>query len=251
MRWSRKLSLRRKITYVIMLNTFPALCVASIAFAEYGVYRFKKLQMQDLNALANVMGTNSTAALAFKDQKSATDVLQALSAKPHILAATIYGPDGQPFAVYHRGASKETYNPPPVETESSRFTADRVLIFHEITLEGEKIGSIFLEGDTVEYRQLLEGYLLFFALIVLVVSLGAFAMAERLQRPISNPILQLAWTAKMVTGSKDFSIRAGKHSEDEVGVVNDDFVTKLGRGQGLDADLGHARDALGHRVHDG
>src|SRR5258708_13684166 len=186
MRWSRKLSLRRKITYVIMLNTCPALCVASVAFAEYGVYRFKKLQMQDLNALENVMGTNSTAARAFKDKKSATDVLQALSAKPHILAATIYGPDGQPFAVYHRGASKETYNPPPVENESSRFTADRVLIFHEITLEGEKIGSIFLEGDTVEYRQLLEGYLLFFALIVLAVLLGGLAIARPPRPPPST-----------------------------------------------------------------
>jgi len=248
MRWSRKLSLRRKITYVIMLNTFAALCVASIAFAEYGVYRFKKLQMQDLNALANVMGTNSTAALAFKDQKSATDVLQALSAKPHILAATIYGPDGQPFAVYHREASKETYNPPPVENESSRFTADRVLIFHEITLEGEKIGSIFLEGDTVEYRQLLEGYLLFFALIVLAVSLGAFAMAERLQRPISNPILQLAWTAKMVTGSRDYSIRAGKQSEDEVGVLIDGFNEMLAQIQIRDAELSSARDDLERRV---
>src|SRR5260370_3752348 len=115
------------------------------------------------------------------------------------MEADIYDTDSKPFAVFHRGASKEIYTPPPVENESSRFTADRVLIFHEITLEGERVGSIFLEGDTVEYRQLLEGYLLFFGLIVVAVSMGAFAMAERLQRPISNPILQLALTAKMVT----------------------------------------------------
>src|SRR5260370_15494436 len=206
--------------------------------------------MQDLNALANARGPNSTAALASKDQKSATDVLQALSAKPHILAATLYGPDGQPFAVYHRGASKETYNPPPVENESSRFSADRVLIFHEITLEGEKIGSIFLEGDTVEYRQLLEGYLLLFALIVLAVSLGALAMAERLQRPISNPILQLAWTAKLVTGSRDYSIRAGKQSEDEVGVLIDGFNEMLAQIQIRDAELSSARDDLERRVNE-
>src|ERR1019366_2748831 len=137
MQWSDKFSLRRKITLVIMINTFAALCVASIAFAEYGVYRFKKLQMQDLNALANVMGTNSTAALAFKDQKSARDILQALTAKPHILAAVIYDPDGKPFAVYHRGTSKDRFSPPPVENEASRFTSDRVLIFQKIIFEGE------------------------------------------------------------------------------------------------------------------
>ena len=250
MLWSRKLSLRRKITYVIMINTVAALCVASIAFGEFGVYRFKKLQMQNLNALAKVMGTTSTAALAFKDQKSAGEVLQALAAKPNILAAAIYDPDGKPFAVYHRGTSKEVYSPPPFENESSRFTANRILVFQKITLEGERVGSIFLEADTVEYPQLLEGYLLFFALIVLAVSLGAYVMAERLQRPISDPILQLAWTAKLVTGSRDYSIRAGKQSEDEVGVLIDGFNEMLAQIQIRDAELSSARDDLERRVNE-
>jgi PAS domain S-box-containing protein len=248
MQWVGKLSLRHKITYVIMINTFAALCVASIAFAEYGVYRFKQMQMQDLNTLANVMATNSTAALAFKDQKSAGEVLQALSAKPHILAAAIYAPDGKPFAVYHRQTSKGIYTPPPVENESSRFTSDRVLIFQKITFGGEHIGNIFLEGDTVEYHQLLESYLLFFGLIVVAVSLGAYATAERLQRPIADPILRLAWTAKMVTGSRDYSIRAAKQSEDEVGILIDGFNEMLAQIQIRDAELSSAREDLERRV---
>ena len=248
MRWPRKLSLRHKITYVIMVNTFAALCVAGIAFAEYGVHRFKAQQMQDLNALANVMGTNSTAALAFKDPNSARDVLQALAAKPHILAACIYDSDGKPFAVYHRDTSKGVYSPPPVENETSRFTPDRVLIFQKITLDGEKVGNVFLEGDTVEYQQLLEGYLLFFGLIVVAVSLGAYVTAERLQRPISNPILDLAWTAKMVTVTRDYSMRAGKQSEDEVGVLIDGFNEMLAQIQKRDAELRDASESLERRV---
>ena len=247
MQWSRKLSLRRKITYVIMINTFAASCVASIAFGEYGVYRFRKLRMEDLNALANVLGTNSTAALAFKDQKSAGDVLQALSAKPHIVAASIYDRDGNPFAVYHQGPSKKIYTP-PVGNETSRVTPDGMFIYQKITLDGEKVGTIFLEGDTVEYHQLLESYLLFFSLIVVVVSLGAYPVAERLQRPISDPILQLAWTAKMVTSSRDYSIRAGKHSEDEVGVLIDGFNEMLAQIQIRDVELSSARDDLERRV---
>ena len=136
MRWPRKLSLRHKITYVIMVNTFAALCVASIAFAEYGLHGFKIQRIQGLNAIANVLGTNSTAALAFKDPNSARDVLQALAVKPHILAACIYDSDGKPFAVYHRGTSKEISCPPPVENEASRFTSDRMLIFQKITQIG-------------------------------------------------------------------------------------------------------------------
>jgi len=248
MQWPRKVSVRRKITYVIMINTFAALCVASIAFAEYGVYRFKQMQMQDLNALANVMGTNSTAALAFKDHGAAAEILQALAAKPHIQAAAIYGQDGKVFAVYQRGGAQRTYSPPPVENESSRFTSEHVLIFRSVTLDGEKIGNIFLDSDTVEYRELLEGYLLFFGLIVVGVTLGAYAVAERLQRFISDPILTLAWTAKMVTGSRDYSIRAAKRSEDEVGVLIDGFNEMLAQIQIRDGELSNARDDLERRV---
>jgi two-component system sensor histidine kinase/response regulator len=248
MQWTRKLSLRHKLTLVIMINTFVALCAAGTGFAEYGVYRFKELRLEDLNALANILGTNSTAPLAFKDPNSAQDILRALAAKPHILSAVIYDRDGKPFAVYHRGASANNHSAPPVESESSRFTSNRVLIFQEINFQGEKVGTVFLEGDTLEYKQLLVGYLFFFALIVAVVSLGAYVMAGRLQRPISNPILELAWTTKMVTSTRDYSIRAGKHSEDEVGVLIDGFNEMLGQIQNRDSELRHAREDLERRV---
>src|ERR1700676_2075631 len=145
MQWTRKLSLRHKLTLVIMINTFVALCAAGTGFAEYGVYRFKELRLEDLNALANIVGTNSTAPLAFKDPNSAEDILRALAAKPHILAAAIYDRDGKPFAVYHQGDSHVQFAAPTVESESSRFTSNRVLIFQAIIFQGEQVGTVFLE----------------------------------------------------------------------------------------------------------
>jgi two-component system sensor histidine kinase/response regulator len=248
MQWPNKLSLRRKLTLVMMINTVVALCAAGIGFAEYGVQRFKQASIQDLNALANILGTNCTAPLAFKDPKSAGDILQALAVKPHILAAVIYDHDDKPFAVYSQAGAKNSYTPPPIKGEFSRSTSSRVLIFQEIEFEGEKIGTVFLEGDRGEDRQLLYSYLLFFGLIIAAVSLGAYAMAGRLQRPISSPILELAWTTKMVTSTRDYSIRAGKRSEDEVGVLIDGFNEMLGQIQNRDTELRHARQDLERRV---
>jgi two-component system sensor histidine kinase/response regulator len=248
MQWTRTLSLRRKLTLVIMTNTVVALCAAGMGFAEYGAYRFKVLRLEDLNALANTMGTNCTAPLVFKDPGTAQEILGALAAKPHILSAVIYDGDGKPFAFYHRGESLDKYSVPPAESESSRFTSNRILIFQVMIFQGEKIGTVFLEGDTAEYRQLLVGYLLYFSLIVAAVSFGAYVMAGRLQRPISNPILALAWTTKMVSSTRDYSIRAGKKSEDEVGVLIDGFNEMLGQIQIRDAELSHARKDLERRV---
>jgi two-component system, sensor histidine kinase and response regulator len=248
MQWTRKMSLRRKITYVIMINTFAALCAAGIAFAEYGVYRFKQMRLGDLSALASILGTNSAAPLEFKDPSAARDILQALAAKPHILSAVIYDREGAPFAVYHPGIPENRYLPPKLEPDSRRFTSQRVLIFQTIPFEGEKVGTVFLEEDTTEYKQLLERYLLFFGMIVAVVSLGAWVMADRLQAPISTPILELAWTAKMVTSSRDYSIRAGKRSDDEVGVLIDGFNTMLDQIQNRDIELRRAGEELERRV---
>ena len=248
MQWTRRLSLRRKLTLVIMINTFVALCAAGIGFAEYGVQRFKQVGQQDLEALAKIVGTNCTASLAFKDPNAAREILQALAVKPHITAAVIYDREGNPFAVYQRGEPAHSFAPPPLENETSRFTSESVLIFQTINFQGEKVGTVFLEGDRGEDEQLLQAYLLYFGVIIAAVSLGAFAMAGRLQRLISTPILELAWTMKLVTGSRDYSIRAGKHSEDEVGVMIDGFNQMLEQIQSRDIELLHAREGLERRV---
>src|ERR1700692_1455228 len=114
MKWTRTLSLRRKLTLVIMINTVVALCAACIGFAEYGVYRFKELRLEDLNALANIVGTNSGAPLVLRDPTSEKSHIRALPAKPHILSAVIYDRDGKPFAEYHRGQLTQPYSAPPV-----------------------------------------------------------------------------------------------------------------------------------------
>jgi PAS domain S-box-containing protein len=242
------LSIRTKITLAIMVTTFAALCVASLGFAEYGLHRFRRLRLQDLNALTKILGTNCTASLVFNDPDSGRDILRSLETKPHILAAGIYDRHGRPFAVYHRGKSTQAYSPPPAEREGSRFTGNRALIFQDIFFGGKKIGTVFLESDTVEFQQLLGGSLLFFGLIVGVVSFGAFLMAARLQRLVSGPILELAWTAKMVTETRDYSIRAAKRSHDEVGVLIDGFNEMLKQIQNRDIDLSAERENLEHRV---
>ena len=248
MKWSSKLSLRRKITFLIMINTFAALCAAGLAFAKYGVNRFQQVEMQDLETLAQILGTNSTAALTFKDPNSANDILQGLAVKPHIIAAVVYDRDDKPFAAYQRTGSHIPYVPQLVTGETSRSTADRIRILQTINFDGEKIGTVFLEGDRGEDKQLLNSYLSFFGLIVAALSLGAYVMAARLQRLVSDPILQLAWTTKMVTGSRDYAIRARKQSQDEVGVLIDGFNEMLEQIQKRDTELRHASEDLERRV---
>jgi signal transduction histidine kinase len=60
-------------------------------------------------------------------------------------------------------------------------------------------------------------------LVVLIASVVAYALSRILQRQISHPILELAQTATAVSVRRDYSVRAGKHGEDELGVLTDAF----------------------------
>jgi two-component system sensor histidine kinase/response regulator len=248
MKWNHKLSLRHKITLVIMINTVAALCLAGIGFAEYGVRQFDRVGLQDLDALASILGTNCTAPLVFKDPNSARDILQALTVKPHIVLAVVYDRDNEPFAIYRRDGAGSSEPVRALSDDTSRFTSDRLLIFQEIRFEGEKVGTVFVEGDRGEEKLLLNRYLVFFGLIIAAVSLVAYALAARMQRPISDPILELAWTTKMVTSARDYAIRATKRSDDEVGVLIDGFNEMLEQIQNRDTELRLAREGLERRV---
>jgi Periplasmic sensor domain len=44
----------------------------------------------DLDVLAEIVGSNSTAAIGFADRRAAEELLSALKGKKHIVAAVIY-----------------------------------------------------------------------------------------------------------------------------------------------------------------
>jgi two-component system, sensor histidine kinase and response regulator len=80
--------------------------------------------------------------------------------------------------------------------------------------------------------------------VVLASSLFAFMLSSRLQRIISVPILSLAETARRVSAEKNYSVRAVKRSEDEIGDLIDGFNGMLSQIERRDAELNHHRNHL-------
>src|SRR5437879_12500997 len=86
----RDLSIRRKLTLIVMITTCTAILLACGAFFAFDIHTLRQSRMHDLETLAEVLGSNSTAALTFNDQAAAREVLRSLSAKEHIMAAALY-----------------------------------------------------------------------------------------------------------------------------------------------------------------
>ena len=244
----RDLSIRRKLTVIIMITTCTAILLACGAFFAFDIHTLRQSRMHDLETLAEVLGSNSTAAVTFNDPAAAREVLQSLSAKEHIVAAALYRADGAVFATYVRGAARVPFVFPASEGSTSRFEAARLIVFHAILLDGRPLGTVFLASDLGEFDELLRVDSALFGLIVLSLSVVAFFMAGRMQRAISDPILLLAQTTRQVTTARDYSLRAPRAANDEIGVLIDGFNGMLTEIQRRDRALQLARDELELRV---
>ena len=248
MRWYRDLSIRLKLEGIVMVTCGAALLVASLVFTFYDRRTFLDAKTQDLITSAKMIGSNSTAAITFRDPKSAADTLGALHAQLHVVNACIYDADGKVFAKYSRDGNDARFSPPMAQQDRSAIVGRNMILFQPITLNGEFIGTIFIQADL---QDLNDRFTRFgeIASIVLLISLGfAFVLASRLQRVISSPIRELADTALAVTAHENYSIRAKKHGRDEIGSLFDQFNSMLDRIQHRDVALQHAHDELEERV---
>jgi two-component system, sensor histidine kinase and response regulator len=237
------LSIRSKLTLIIISVTSVALLLACASFIAYDNHTSRAAKVQDVTTLAEVIGSNSTGALTYQDANSARDVLAALSSKKQISAACIFDKNGQVFATYIRDADATASFPTTASIDNaSRFEGDHLILFRNIVLSGDRIGVVYIRYDLMEMRERLTRYVTMMILVALCCLLMSYSLASWLQRSISRPIAQLAQTTRKVSEGKDYSIRAVKQSQDEIGQLIDGFNDMLDQIQSRDVGLLNAKD---------
>src|SRR5437899_3188569 len=228
MRAFRQTTIKRKLIGLIMLTSSVALIVAFALMIASDYVSFRSGMVRDLRTLADVVGTNGSSALDFDDEEFATKTLAALAATPNISSASIYTKEGKVLASYLR--DKRSESPPTTPgAEGYLFKNGYLTLFRPIMRGGEQIGTIYLQSTLQEMNARLSRYSEIGGAIVLGASLIAFLFSSRLQRVISEPILSLAHTARIVSEQKNYSVRAEKRTGDEIGFLIDRFNEMLGQ----------------------
>jgi PAS domain S-box-containing protein len=248
MHFLKKTSIKRKQTLIVMLTSGVALLLACAAFAAYEVMTFRAAMVDNLSTLAEIIGNNSSAALDFSDPKTAKETLSALQAEPNIERACIYTNKGEIFAVYARPGDSLTFIPPAPQTDRIYFTKGSLELFRPITRNGEMLGTVYVVSDLNALYSRLGRYLLIAVGVFFASGLAAFLLSSWLGRLISGPILSLVQTTRAVTEEKNYSVRAVKQSDDELGVLIDAFNEMLKQIQERDAALQKSHVELEKRV---
>jgi len=244
----RDRSIRQKLIRIVFIACGVAVLLACSGFALYDILAARHSMAEDLGTLADIVGSNSSAALTFRDWESAHQTLASLTVKPHIVEACIYLREGSVFDCYHRPGSDSEAPPPSFRSEGASVASGYMHVFRLIHLDGEEIGSIYLKSDLTELYLRAARFAGIMLLVLLVSLLTAFLLATRLQRVISEPILELARTVFSVSNARDYSVRATKRSNDEIGFLYDRFNEMLDQIQQRDTELVWARDELEQRV---
>jgi len=247
----QNLSIKRKLTLITMLTSSIALILSSASFLIYDLVSFRHLLSQDLMTQAEIIGYNSTGAMEFKDEPAATATLSALTAKEDIVTAVLYKPDGKMFAHYFRGKTTvPAFLPSHLEGKGNRFEGGYLEVFHDVTLNGEHLGTLFLQSDMRQWNERARRYANILIIFVLVSGLLAFLVSSKLQGLISKPILHLEDTMRMVSANKNYAVRATKSYGDEIGRLIDGFNTMLSEIQQRDTVLQSTNGELQTRTHE-
>src|SRR5439155_15685229 len=99
------------------------------------------------------------------------------------------------------------------------------------------IGTLYLKSDLKALYSRFELYGLIALAIVVGSLIVTFLFSKRMERQITRPILSLAEVARAVSVRRDYSVRARKFAEDELGLLTDAFNLMLTRIQEQTAEL--------------
>ncbi len=243
----RDLPIRRKLMVILMIATGGALLLAGAGLLTLDYFRFRREMVTDLETLAEIVAQNSTAPLRFHDDVVARETLSALDAKPSVLGACVYDEKGALFAEWTREGAKPDFPPRP-GPEGQEFRRGVLTLFEPAMLDGERVGTVYLESSLSEISKRLRFRFLTMAAVFLVSALAALALSSNLQGLISRPVLHLSATARAVSERNDYSLRAEKQSADELGRLVDAFNQMLSQIEERDTELQSAKDDLEHRV---
>jgi signal transduction histidine kinase len=210
-----------------MITSGSVLLLAGGSFITYDIIRARNLISQEMNSLATVIGANSAAPLEFNDIDAGQETLESLQGEPRVSAATLFNKDGNLFASYQRAQNNNSSKPILPNNEGVYFEHGQLNVFNPIFSNNQRIGSIFIQADFESLNERIIRYSGIGFMVLIICSLVAFLLSSKLQAMISSPILNLAHTADNISIDKNFSIRATKEDNDEIGHLADKFNEML------------------------
>jgi PAS domain S-box-containing protein len=248
MRRLRDIPLRQKIMLVIMLISGAVLLIAFAGLLYLQAYTLRQQSTHGLGVVGEITAHNCGAAVIFKDEDAAAQILAGLKTMPEIVSARLESMDRERLASF--GSIQDEIEMKGARRENGlQLRGNRILLVQPVIVNGIREGTLYLLADLhATTSRLLRVFAGIFALVLAASLLLTFVLSSQLERFITEPILRLARTARTIAECNDYSVRATKICADEMGVLTDAFNQMLVQIQAQDSALQGAQTKLQEQV---
>jgi signal transduction histidine kinase len=229
-------SLRNKVVVMALATTVVALLLSALGLVIYDLRAYERQATSDMEAQAEVLARASAPALSFGDPRTAEKDLSVMRARPQVLAAALYSRDGRLFATYVKSGAEVPAFPPAPADDTHRVADGQLVVFRTVIENGERIGTVHLRAIYQPWDRLRDYLIILFAVMLASLALAA-VLTTWMQRAAIGPILEVSNLAHKVRETRDYSLRARKTTEDEIGQLVDAFNEML-------AEAGRRAEAL-------
>jgi signal transduction histidine kinase len=222
-------SIRQKLVMIIMSVAVVAVAITSFSISLIGIYDLKKSLVKEMELAAHIVGERNKFSIQFGYQGQVSTNLEIFKLRPSVKRACIFDKHGNIFAFYPLPTEKNggllntdsgfkaAAQCPLINEEVTRFTHDRLETLRYIFLGKDQVGSIYIESDLQQVEHYIRNQIYTALTVISVVFMVSYLLALRLQKEISDPILELASAASRVSTHKDYSYRVlSKQSSQEI-----------------------------------
>lgn len=242
-------SIRHRLLLISMFVTLLTLSVAVCIFVINDVQTLKRQMVRDLEVLAEVVGENCLSALVFDAPETAEKNLASLRREYQIRYAILYDSEDRRFATYRRDSNQILREPvlpgDGVSYEFALFETGIVEVVQDLFLDGQSVGRIFIHAGMDELAAQMKRYAWLVGILYVLALAGSLLLALRLQRHVSQPILDLASKAHEVSENADYGVRVTPPAvDDEIAVLFRGFNAMLEQIDKRDQSLNKTRRDL-------
>jgi diguanylate cyclase (GGDEF)-like protein len=226
-RWYSDISIKRKLSVITTCVILAALLPIAGVTLGYEYRSARSVAAREVKVQTNIIRDNTAAALAFRDQSAATEVLDTLRASPNVTQAVLMLPDGSLFAHYTRDGSTSLLAGLPDQREQDILGEDSIQVSRSVQLKNQTVGWLVLQSSLDELHARIRLYALFVLLNTLVALGFAHWLAQRLITGITRPLSRLVNLTQDVARTEDYSLREVVESRDEIGELSQAFNAML------------------------
>ncbi len=258
-RWFADLPIERKLRVVILVPAMTAFGIALLMHMATNLLQLRAELRQRAGEIASASGATVIEAAQLGRPQAARDALLTLQHEPMVMLAEVYLPTGEKLARYDRAAdTAELEQAPSLQTPGGlpfdpagprlALRGAQFEIMAPAKRDGVILGYVSLLVPVAAILPDWRGYAAIVAAAAAAAVLTSYWLAARLQKQISNPIVNLAQTMQRVSAEENYGLRVEGSSQDEIGSLIDGFNQMLAQIRHRDSRLEKYRHFLEQQV---